>query len=297
MPGAIKSKEAAGQMTNSNPTSCTENKKGKPYGKELSSILGKEAALARKGYDVLGNIAIIDADPKAAKAAARLILSTHKNITTILRKAGAISGKYRKRKYIYVLGKRNYTARYTENGSTFTFDVRAAFFSSRLAYERKRICSLVGEHERVFVMFAGVGPFAIEIAKSHKQSVVVALELNRAAFKYLVKNISMNKTANVVPVLGDALAPPKEYEGFASRIIMPHPTDSIRFFGAALKVSGPRCNIHLYLFTEDGGAAAELELKRIAASMGFSLNILSKRVVRTYSARISEIVIDMKVRK
>ena len=284
-------------MPASNLSRPIEFQKGKPYGKLLSEMLGIKAEQARKGYDVLGNIAIIDAEPKAAKAAAGLILSTHKNITTVLRKVGAVSGKYRKRKYAYVLGKRNYVARYTENGSTFIFDVRTAFFSSRLAYERKRICSLVGEQERVFVMFAGVGPFAIEIAKSHRQSRVVALELNRAAFGYLAKNISLNKTSNVVPILGDALSPPKEYEGFASRIIMPHPSDSLRFFKAALRISGPQCSIHLYLFTEDGGASAERELASTAASMGFSLEVTSKRTVRTYSTKISEIVIDMNVRK
>ena len=43
--------------------------------------------------------------------------------------------------------------------------------------------------------FAGVGPFAIEIAKSHPRASVLAIELNPSAYGYMLKNIRLNKAA------------------------------------------------------------------------------------------------------
>ena len=189
----------------------------------LDKIGVKKYREVAKGFDILGNIAIIDADKDTAREVARIIIDTHKNVETVLRKAGAVKGKYRTRKYAFVLGKRNYIARYNENACSFVFDVRKTFFSSRLAYERKRVSDLSKDGEKVVVMFAGVGPFAIEIARRNKKSEVVAIELNKNAYKYMLENIRLNKTGNVSPVLGNAASPSRKYKGFADRIIMPLP--------------------------------------------------------------------------
>ncbi|MGB9732823.1 MAG: class I SAM-dependent methyltransferase [Candidatus Micrarchaeia archaeon] len=266
------------------------------YKAELERILGE--GVASKGYDLLGNIAIIDAEPKVAKKIGKLILSLNKNVETVLRKKSAVKGRYRKREYAYVLGKRNYVAHYKENGSIFEFDVRKVFFSPRLAYERQRIASLVRENEHVMVMFAGVGPFAIEIAKKAPTAKVVAIELNRYAYKYMLKNIELNKVKNVEAVLGDVKTLSKKYKGFADRIVMPLPKESYHFLDSAYLVAKKKAIVHYYTFVDRGNTSeAEEKIKKFFKKYGTRIEILDKRMVRPYSAHEIEMVVDFLIIK
>jgi tRNA (guanine37-N1)-methyltransferase len=248
-----------------------------------------------KGFDVLGNIAIIDADKSVAGKVARIVMDTHKSVETVLRKGGPVSGRYRTRKYVFVLGKKNYTARYNENGASFVFDVRKVYFSPRLAYERKRITDLSKDGESVVVMFAGIGPFAIEIAKKNKKSKIIAIELNKMGYKYAIQNIRINKTDNVTPILGDAAKPPKKYKNFADRIIMPLPMDSYRFLESAFAMAGKRCIVHYYAFVDDEGDEEIVKVKKFSIRHGRKFKLLGKRIVRPYSARTTEIVLDFEI--
>lgn len=261
----------------------------------LAEVGRKRYSEITKSYDLLGNIAIIDADRELAKKIAAIIIKTHKNVETVLRKAGAVAGRYRIRKYAFVLGKRGYIARYNENGASFTFDVRKTFFSPRLAYERKRIVDLSKDGEKVVVMFAGVGPFAIEIAKKNRKSGVVAIELNKESYKYMLENIRINKVGNVMPVLADASRPPKGYANSADRIIMPLPADSYRFLGSAFRMAGDKCVIHYYTFSNDNGKAETAKLRRFAERRGRRFRLISKRVARPYSAKTSEMALDFEI--
>ena len=101
-----------------------------------------------RGYDLLGNIAIIEEESRAKeREKAKELLGTHKQVRTVLAKAGAVTGVYRIRKVRYVAGERNYTADYRENNCLFRFDVRKTFFSNRLSFERTRILGLVKPKE------------------------------------------------------------------------------------------------------------------------------------------------------
>lgn len=251
-----------------------------------------------KGLDILGSIAIIDVEPKFAKLFANSVLRANKNVGTVLRKGGALSGRYRKRSYIFVSGKRSYRARYKENGCIFEFDVRRTFFSNRLAYERKRIVDLSKNGEHVIVMFAGVGPFAIEIAKKNSRSKIIAVELNKYAYKYMLENIRINKVKNVVPVLADANKISVKYGDYADRIIMPLPKDSHRFLNSAITAARNNCIIHYYAFDgtdEYSGALAAIRSTVKEFDAGF--RVVNKRVVRPYSADTSEVVIDFVLHK
>ena len=132
----------------------------------------KELSKLARGYDQLGDIVIIEFDGSKGKEKeiAQILMDSNRSIKTVLAKAGAISGKYRVRKLRYVAGKKNFIATYVENGCRFRFDTRKVFFSNRLSYERSRIIKLVKDRERIMVMFAGIGPFAIEIAKAKRHT-------------------------------------------------------------------------------------------------------------------------------
>lgn len=272
-------------------------KKNTTYRERLLEELGKKKyEELTKSFEVLGNIAVIDVEGSLAKKVARIIMETHRNVETVLRKGGAVKGRYRLRRYVFVAGKRNYTAEYNENGASFAFDVRKVFFSPRLAYERKRIADLCRNGEHVVVMFAGIGPFAIEIAKRNKDSKIVAIELNREGYRHMLENIRRNKVTNVAPVLGDAGKTLPKYRNFADRIIMPLPMDSYNFLKNAFAMAGKRCMIHYYTFVEDGGEAERRKLAGFAREQRRGFRIVSTRVVRPYSSKISEIVIDFEVR-
>ena len=51
-------------------------------------------------------------------------------------------------------------------------------------------------------MFAGVGPFAITLAKT--ASLVVASDLNPKAIGLMLENLEKNRVKNVLPLLADA---------------------------------------------------------------------------------------------
>jgi tRNA (guanine37-N1)-methyltransferase len=265
----------------------------------LDEIGQKNYEAIAKGYDVFGNIAVISADKKVAKKVAKIVMDINKNVKTVLNKSGAVKGKFRIRAYTYVAGKKNYIVTYRENDCTFTFDIRDTFFSTRLAFERNRIVNLVKKRENVMVMFAGIGPFAIEIAKKVPSSRVVAIELNPKAYRYLLENIKLNKVTNVVAERGDVNKIAKKYPEFADRIIMPLPNDSYRFLNAVLLSAAKNAIVHYYAFGDIVDPSRE-NIKKVSeffAKNKRKVAIANKRVVRPYSAMESEVVIDFIVKR
>ncbi|MGH2639847.1 MAG: methyltransferase, partial [Rhabdochlamydiaceae bacterium] len=162
-----------------------------------------------------------------------------------------------------------------------------------------RITPLVKDREDVMVMFAGVGPFAIEIAKAHPKTDVVAIELNKNAYKYMLENIKLNKVPNVRAVNGNVKTVSKRFDGFADRIVMPTPTSSLMFLDQAVKVAKKRCIVHIYAFGSSESAYDDVygRIKEHAKENGYRIRLLLKRAVRPYSAKEVEIVLDYLIRK
>ncbi len=254
-------------------------------------------------YDVLGNIAIVEIREPGIKKEeitdfANHIMKINKSIKTILMKEGPVEGIYRIRKVGYIAGKKTYIARYIENHCLFTFDVRKTFFSVRLSYERTRIMKQVKEGENIVVMFAGIGPFAIEIAKAKPHTDIIAIEINPYAYKQMVYNIKINKTGNVIPILGDVKKVYIKFKGFADRIVMPLPKISTDFLDEVLFVAKDECIVHLYSFVDiDNFDSVIDKIKKHAKENGYKVVILFKRKVRGYSVKEEEIVIDYKIIK
>lgn len=268
------------------------------YREGIKKILtAKEYAAATKSYDILGNIATIDLEDelrKKEKRIAEVIMQVHPSVETVLAKAGAVSGKYRTRKFRIVAGKRSYIALYKENNCTFKFDVRKTYFSNRLSFERIRICNLVKDGENVMVLFAGIGPFAIEIAKMHKKTKVMAIEHNKYAFTSMLENIRINKTTNVKAVLGDVRKTSAWNRNFADRIIVPMPTASTEFLDDIYKIAKKKAVVHLYNFGKSDSAFEDTikKIREHGKENKYDVRIISKRVARPYSSKEIEVVID-----
>ena len=281
---------------------AVERKVQRSYAERLSSVLPKkDIDEIAGGYEALGNIAIVEIPEKLYKGTkgkkiGRAIIESSRTIGTVLAKAGPVSGRFRTRKFAFVAGKRTYIANYRENGCMFRFDVRKVFFSSKLSFERRRIAKAAGDLENIAVPFAGVGPFAIEIAKAHPTSRIMAIELNRHAYKYMLENIGINKVGNVVPVLGDFAEFAEKNVAWADRVVMPMPKAGLEFVIPALRIAKRKANFHLYAFCEAEGGADRLfgEIEKIAADHGRRISLVSARRVRNYSSSEIEVVIDFK---
>ncbi len=269
------------------------------YRELLKKKLGNEYEKTPRGFEIIGNIAVVDAEPKIAKELSSTIMKVNKNITTVVRKTSAVKGRYRKRGYGYVAGKRTYMARYKENGALLSFDIRDAFFSTKLSFERNRIASLSKGNEKIMVMFAGIGPFAIEIALKNKNAEIIAVELNRKAVACMKENIKINKTYNVTAVGGDVNVVSEKYKAFADRIIMPLPKDSGSFLESVDTVARKKCIVEYYSFVEIDGGVEKLEkkLSEFFSRKGRAFKVIMWRVVRPYSPKIFEIVMEFEINR
>ncbi len=158
-----------------------------------------------RAFDVLGNIAIVKF-PKEYKVIekkkfAKKILKENKAIKTVLEKVGKFKGRLRKMQTKHVAGEKTKEVLYRENNCVFRFNIDTTYFSSRLSNERKEIASKVKKGDNVLVMFAGVAPLPIVIAKNSKARQVISNEINREANKYAKLNIELNKLKNKIELL------------------------------------------------------------------------------------------------
>jgi tRNA (guanine37-N1)-methyltransferase len=207
-----------------------------------------------KALDVVGDIAIIEIPPELEphqNAIGEAILKTHRNIRTVLAKAGAVTGTYRLRDFKVIAGESRTTTLHREYGCSYYVDVAKAYFSPRLSHEHWRVASLVQNGETVVDLFAGVGPFAVLIAKNHKNAHVYAIDINADAIEFLKKNARLNRVENRVhPIVGDARQIINEkLLGTADRVIMNLPEKASEFIDVACKAIKPTGGtIHYYGF-------------------------------------------------
>jgi tRNA (guanine37-N1)-methyltransferase len=210
-----------------------------------------------RGEDILGNIAILKFDwedslAKKKKEALRF-LKEHNSVRTVLEKTEKFSGRLRTLKTRYLAGEKNLEALYRENGCEFRFNVESCYFSSRLSSERKKIAGMVKKGENVLVMFGGVAPFAIAIAKLSNAKKVVSIELGKECNKYAVINVKRNKVEGRVEIIqGDVRKKvPKLKEKF-SRIVMARPNLKESFLDVAFRKIKKGGIMHYYGFYEEG---------------------------------------------
>ena len=154
-------------------------------------------------YDIIGNIAIMKfgKERKKEKLKEAKKLLKRKNIKTVLEKSERVKGRLRTIKTKFLAGDKTLETVHKENNCKFRLNVEGCYFSPRLAEERKQIAGKVKKKDKVLVMFSGVAPFAVAIAKRAKE--VTAIELSRACSKYAEVNVRLNKLDNVKLIQGD----------------------------------------------------------------------------------------------
>jgi len=137
----------------------------------------------------------------AKKKFAEKILRENKSIRTILEKQGKVKGRLRKIQTKHLAGEKTKEVLYRENNCVFRFNINSTYFSPRLSNERKEIASKIKKNDKVLVMFSGVNPYGVVIAKNSKAKEVFSVEINREANKYAKLNIELNKVKDKVKLI------------------------------------------------------------------------------------------------
>jgi len=272
---------------------------------EIKEILNKklskkELDLVPKSFDAIGNILIFSDFPKELKKKEKMIgeeiLKNFRQIKTVAKKTGKYSGKFRTPKIKIIAGEKTKETVYKENNCLLKLDVEKCYFSIRLSNERKRICSLVKPNETVLVMFSGVGPYPVVIAKNTKAKEVYGVEINPTAHKYAMDNLKLNKINNVNLFLGDVRKVLPKINNKFDRILMPLPKDAEDFLDIALKKIKKRGIIHLYTFSELEKVKDIAEnIKKICLENKKKIKILDTVKCGQYSPYVYRICVDFEV--
>jgi tRNA (guanine37-N1)-methyltransferase len=214
-------------------------------------------------YQLIGDVAVVCIPPSAghrSKELAEGLLSRHKGIKAVLNKTSKVAGERRTACYELLAGGETVTT-HKEFGFVYRLDVGKVFFNPRLAYERRRVASMIRPGERVLVPFAGVGPFAIPAAAGG--ACVLAVEKSAAACRWLSENARINRVEkNLDIVKGDALCLKNLLRGEFDRAVLPIPyslDSALEVVSAKVKSGG---SIHFYTFKkmhQIDGLMADLE--------------------------------------
>lgn len=287
-------------------------KKQKEIGKNYKDNLLSENSLPKEmieklpsSYDIVGDIIIINIEDKEilekySEVIGNSLKKINPHIKVVLNKKKEHHGTFRTQDLDWVWGEKRKETIIKENGCKIKTNVEKVFYSTRLATERKRITQLVKENEVVGVFFAGVGPFALTIAKQAKPKEIVAIELNPEGVKYLEENIKTNHFENLItPVLGDVKKVSRNYKDYFNRIPMPLPKSAENFLDDAIYSIKNNGTIHIYNFVPKNNPYEKLEeiINRKAKENNVELKVIFKKVIRSFSATTVQIAMDIKVKK
>jgi tRNA (guanine37-N1)-methyltransferase len=251
-----------------------------------------------RSFNLLGSIAVVNfpkgVKSKEKKAFAQKIIRENKSVKTVLEKSRSFKGRLRKMQTKYVLGVKTKEVLYKENGCVFRFNLDTTYFSPRLSGERKEIASLIKKNEEVLVMFAGVAPYSIVIAKNSNSKKVYSNEINREANRYAKLNVDLNNVKNRIELVsGDikrvSLNLKKQNKKF-DVIVMPRPQLKDSFLKQAFLLSKKGTIIYYYDFCkqdEIGVIKEKIEKQAKEAKIKVKIkNVKSAGEIAPYKIRV-----------
>jgi len=257
-----------------------------------------------RGYSIFGNIAIVnfpdDFKLNEKKKFAEKILKQNSSIKTVVEKSSRFKGRLRKMKTKHLAGVRSKEVLYKENACVFRFNLDETYFSSRLSNERKEIASKIKKNDSVLVMFAGVGPYSIVIAKNSSCRKVISNEINRKANKYAKLNIELNNLKKKVELFPGDIKRLVRQRKFGKEkfdvIVMPRPNLKESFLKEALTLSKPGTRVYYYGFgkADETGKIAE-DLKSEARKFRKKIKILNVKTAGEIAPYKVRVRIDFKV--
>ncbi len=252
----------------------------------------------RYSFDVIGNrekaVAILEVrEELEEKKIAKEIMKKHKSVKTVLKKLGPRSGDYRIYNCKIIIGPRNTEVIHREYGYLIKVDPKNVYFSTREGTERQRIVELVKPKEKILVMFSGVAPFAIAIAKKFPKTKIICIDWNLNAIKYAEQNVKLNKLNNIKNYCWDV----RDARGLGKfdRIIMPLPESAYEYLDTAFACSKREAVIHLYGIADEDFKDLIKKIRNVMKTYNIKYRIIRKEKVLPYSPRRWKVRIDIKV--
>lgn len=253
-----------------------------------------------RAFDVIGNIAIVQARNKLSKLQERSIkkftlklLKTQKNIKGVfLRKK--TYGVLRIPKLKWLAGTKETETIHKESGCVFKLDIATCYFSPRLGTDRLEIAKKVKKGERVLVMFSGVAPYPIIIAKYSDAKEIYAIELSKEACRYAQENVRLNKLKNIKILQGDVKKQIPKLRKKFDRIIMARPQLKEDFLEQAFSVAKKNAIVHFYDFVQSLNESI-IKLNSAAKKTGRVVEIINFKKVREIAPYRYHIRIDFKI--
>lgn len=256
------------------------------------SIPPEKLSLLPRGFEVIGDIAIMQI-PESLDTEkyliANVLVSHSKNIKTVLRKTGKISGSERIAGFEILSGNSTVTI-HRENGCIYHLDIEKTYFSGKLYFERLRIAEMVHNNEDILVLFCGVGPFLIPIAKKRRVN-ITGLDNNPDACVYLKKNALVNDVDTEI-ILGGANSLNNLFKKQFDRIVMPTPYGQDYFLDIAGDVLKPEGIVHFYTFKKDFEVP---HFKRLLEERGWKIEFF--RDCGDVAPRVKRYVFDLRTDK
>lgn len=247
----------------------------------------------RPSFEVVGDIALVEEGDAEAVAAA--IMATSKGIKAVIAPVSDVEGEFRTRRFRHIAGEARTITIHKEHGLRYKVDLEGAYFTERLGTERLRVARLVRPGDYVLDMFAGVGPFALLLAK--KGARVVAMDKNPVAVKCLRDNALLNRIQNIEILEGDAAELAPRFAGQADHVIMNLPHSASSFLVPAIRAAKSGGVVHYYCIAPEDDLYRDEALIRMAADgQGAEVEMLYRGIVRSYAPRRHNVVIDFQVR-
>jgi tRNA (guanine37-N1)-methyltransferase len=229
---------------------------------------------------------------------AETLMQVHKNVKSVLAKKSNRHGELRLREYRLILGDLNTEIIHKESGCRFKLDPRVTYFSTRESSERERICKQITEPEEVLVMFSGVGPFPICIAKHNEDTNCVAVELNPRAHEYCLENIRLNKLeGRITAIQGDVREVCPSLGKQFDRVLTPLPKGAHLFLDITIPMVKTGGLLHFYHWAPDDDPYSEaIRLVELTVAE-YERDYKFKGGVRVakYSPGVSKVRIDVQI--
>lgn len=282
-------------------TADFEQRPARPGYKEIAEVPEELRGLLPTSFDLVGDVLVTKLPeallPHAAAVGAAFLAATP--AAKVVAHDAGVKDEFRIRNLRVIAGEPRLRTVHRENGLDLEVDLGTCYFSPRLAGERARVAGRVAPGEAVLDLFAGVGPFAILLAKRARPRRVYAVDANPDAVALLSTNVRKNKVESiVVPMLGDAQEVAGSLPERFDRVVMNLPHSASRFLPAALSACGPVATLHYHAVLAPEDVESHVAaLAYVARNHGWRLEESSRRIVHSYSPRDRHFSLDLTVRK
>jgi tRNA (guanine37-N1)-methyltransferase len=274
--------------------------------RQLESVIpGDLIGYVPRSFDILGSrsgaVAIIeipevlnDYETQIAEA----IMAVHGNVKSVLGKESERQGEYRLRELRLLAGDPNTEVIHKESRCSFKLNPKKTYFSTRESTERERVNNLVQDGEEVLIMFSGVAPFPVCIARAHPTVKITGVEVNPIAHSYAIENLVLNRVQDrVTLLLGDVREVCPSLGKTFDRVLMPLPKGAYEFLDIAVPMVKSEGALHLYHWAPENNLFNEAInlVKDQASKLGREAEFLGGDKVSLYSPRVYKIRADFRL--